>query len=197
MRFVASFRKAFVYAYMFAAIACSSSSSLAKSVSQLPVNHATTTTKVVVWATANISKGSKIVDSDLQERVIDSTGGPSDSVGCRLQVVGRIAKYAIENGEIVLQSELEEIDRKAGNHNNFSTNCKGASFVVTRRVIQPGAKIKSDDLETRWISAMKANPRWLPRADMVVGLRSNALVQKGKVLTFDFARSLSGTTKSN
>lgn len=194
MRSFDFYRCAFAVSCIAFAMASNSNVSLAESLSEVPVNHTTTSKKVVVWATANIPEGSKILDGDLQERVITSAGGPRDSVGCRRLVAGRIAKYAIDYGEIILLPELETLNTKSASNHDFAANCKGASYVVTRRVIQVGARIKIDDLETHWISAMKADPRWLPRAGAVIGLRSTEFVPKGKVLTLDLAERLHGTS---
>jgi Flp pilus assembly protein CpaB len=61
---------------------------------------------VVVFATKNISTTEDVPDDSLEERWLDATTTPPDSIPSRTLVAGRRLRTSVNKGEMVLQENL-------------------------------------------------------------------------------------------
>lgn len=138
---------------------------------------------IVVYATKAIQKNATIKDEDLQETWIYDGKSPQHRIQCRNFAVGNLAKYGLEEGQILVEEELVRglpvIRPSELNH----TTCTKTFTIRPRKTLAANSIIEKNDLSTVSVNPFVAPKSCIPRVDRIVGAKTKTEIKEGEIIT--------------
>lgn len=138
---------------------------------------------IVVYATKAIAKNATIKDEDLQETWIYEGKSPQHRIQCRNFAVGNLAKYGLEEGQILVEEVLVRglpvIRPSELNH----TTCSKTFTIRPRKNLAANSSIEKNDLCTVSVNPFDAPQSCIPRVDRIVGVKTKTEIKEGQIIT--------------
>ena len=138
---------------------------------------------IVVYATKAVPKNATIKDEDLQETWIYEGKSPQHRIQCRNFAVGNLAKYGLEEGQILVEEVLVRglpvIRPSELNH----TTCSKTFTIRPRKNLAANSSIEKYDLCTVSVNPFVAPKSCVPRVDSIVGAKTKTEIKEGEIIT--------------
>jgi flagella basal body P-ring formation protein FlgA len=151
---------------------------------------------VVVYAARSIRTGAIINDKELKETVINTRGFKQNEILSRRSILGRKAKYAIEQGQIIKEQDLVALKNRTVRRPKTSCEFTVVKYVQSTKRIPARAVISSKDLIEGLISTCDST-RWMATIDSVVGCRAKTSIDSGQLITVDVLEANINETEQN
>jgi flagella basal body P-ring formation protein FlgA len=146
----------------------------------IPADHVRGSKRVMVYVIKDIPAGSTIRNDEIQERAMGRGKPIGEPVLCRNYAIGRKAKYEMQVGQIVDETDLLPYKAQL-----IPGKCLQTTYVSAKNAIPAGTRIRPSDVMLHSMSAFEAKPEWIPSLESAIGFKTKKPLSAGQILTDD------------
>ena len=138
---------------------------------------------IVVSAVQKIPAGSLITNKMVQETAVVKKGLSYSMLHSRQECLYRTTANPIEEGQILLKSDLRLVHRNCLLSVLAHAHRNGTTIVLTRHAILAGSTIRKQDLRQKLVDPYDADQYSIANKRIAIGRKSKIAIRSGQALT--------------